>query len=165
MGAPLDLRLLAEADRPAIERHLLALGDAGRRERFHQVCKDAAITAYVRRLDFGRMILFGAVARDGGAIVGMAEAHLDDPRAPGAAELAVSILRGWRNRGLARRLVDRAAAQAFTRGAQRAVLNFQPDNPGMAGLVASLATALGPRLRRAFGQATVLPAGEPQPVG
>ncbi|HET6519537.1 MAG TPA: GNAT family N-acetyltransferase [Geminicoccaceae bacterium] len=151
VGAPPTVRRLGRHDLPAIEEHLLALGPMDRHGRFHACLGDAAIAGYVRRIDFGRMILVGAVGGPGGRIVGLAEAHLDGPLAPAAAEVSVSVLPSERRRGIGRRLVARAVDLAFERGAGRAEFVFNPDNRALARLVG----ALGGRVQAARGHACI----------
>ena len=151
VGGRPAIRRLGRRDLPAIEAHLLALGPTDRHARFHACLGDAAIAGYVRRIDFGRMILVGAVDGPSGRIVGLAEAHLDDPLAPAVAEISVSVLESERGRGIGRRLVARAVDLAFGRGAGRAEFFFSPDNRALARLVG----ALGGRVQAARGHACI----------
>jgi GNAT superfamily N-acetyltransferase len=151
VGTPPTVRRLGHRDLPAIEEHLLALDLTDRHARFHACLGDAAIAGYVRRIDFGRMILVGAFDGPGGRIVGLAEAHLDDPRAPAAAEVSVSVLESERGRGIGRRLVARAIDLAVERGAGRAEFFFNPGNRALARLVG----ALGGRVQAARGHACI----------
>ncbi len=98
---------LTAHDRPALERHLLALGTDDRRLRFGNAMSDAAIGGYVERIDFERDALFG-VFGDELELVGAA--HL--ARAPGHAELGVSVLSKHRNAGIGGALLARAVLHA-----------------------------------------------------
>ena len=69
------LRRLDGRDLAGIEMHLLDLDLVSRNRRFRSGFGDAAVAAYVRRLDLTTDILFGAIEEDSGRIVGLAEAH------------------------------------------------------------------------------------------
>jgi GNAT superfamily N-acetyltransferase len=134
MAAPFRLRRLGRGDLPAVTRHLLALDATDRASRFRTALGDAAVEAYARALDPGRVILVGAFAPDG-ALAGLAEAHLD---AADAVEIAVSVGALSRGRGLAKALVARAVELAGARGAVTAELFFVPGHAAVARLARSL---------------------------
>jgi ribosomal protein S18 acetylase RimI-like enzyme len=133
--AELHVRQLGANDLPAVEGHLLALGRADRRARFLTYRPDKMIAAYARGIDPSSTVLVGAFDQSG-RMVGLAEAHPTEP--PDAVEIAVSIDPAFRQRGLGQRLVARALALAFARGAQSAEFVFAPDNQALAGLVRAL---------------------------
>jgi pimeloyl-ACP methyl ester carboxylesterase/GNAT superfamily N-acetyltransferase len=129
----LSLQRLDGSDLIRVNRHLLALDRADRHARFGTACDDTKIIGCTRRIDPSRAILIGAVERASGHIVGLAEAH----PAIGASrrmELAVSVDRPLRRRGLGLRLVGEAAAVAFERGAEVLAFFFDPDNRPVVGL-------------------------------
>ena len=139
----LHVRQLGTSDSRAIEQHLLALAPLDRRARFFGKLTDEAISAYARRLDPFRVVLFGAFD-PGERLVGLAEAHPTD--AVRKAEIAVSIDPAFRHRGLGQRLVTRALTAAFVRGAQSAEFNFAPDNRPVVSMVRTLGGRFGPKL-------------------
>ena len=120
------LRRLGDEDLPLIEMHLLSLDMPSRNRRFHRGFGDAAVAAYVRGLDPGRDVLFGAIDPGTGCIVGLAEARPAD--APKTMELGASVLRSHRKRGLAHALVALAVDVASDQGATAADLRFAPGN-------------------------------------
>lgn len=98
---------LSAADRGVLAAHLLALSSDDRRLRFGVVASDATIRDYVARIDFDRDAVFGFFADDlslGGA------AHV--AVADGVAELGVSVLAGYRRRGIGSALFQRASGFA-----------------------------------------------------
>lgn len=105
MGWP--VRELALIDRPALERHLLALGTEDRRLRFGIAPSDTAIRDYIGRIDFGRDALLGVFDAD---LRLLGAAHV--ARAAGHAELGVSVLAEHRNRGVGGALLARAVLHA-----------------------------------------------------
>jgi GNAT superfamily N-acetyltransferase len=65
------VRELTRLDRPALERHFLALDSADRRLRFGMALPDRALLGYVSRIEFGDDAVFG-VSNDDLEIVGVA---------------------------------------------------------------------------------------------
>jgi ribosomal protein S18 acetylase RimI-like enzyme len=145
----LIIRPLVPRDLPAVEAHLLALELVDRCQRFQGCKSDAALAAYVAGLDLERVILIGAFDPGSGALVGLAEAHLDDAQRPAAAELSVSVLAPWRDAGLGRRLVREALAAAFRCGARSARFELAPDNRPMHRLLQALGAQIDPLRRQA----------------
>jgi len=76
---PYPVSELSRINRPALERHLLALDPHDRRLRFDTPPSDAAVHAYVARIDFDRDAVFGVFDEEL-AIVGAA--HLARASSP-----------------------------------------------------------------------------------
>ena len=118
------VRELSRPERPALETHLLALGGEDRRLRFGAAFNDAAVSAYVERIDFERDALFGvfddALHLTGAAHVARSGAH---------AELGVSVLEDHRGRGIGGALLARAHLRARNWGV-RALFNNIFDTVG-----------------------------------
>jgi RimJ/RimL family protein N-acetyltransferase len=104
---PWPVRELTPADRPAFERHLLALAADDRRLRFGIALSDSAISGYVGRIDLDRDALFGVLDED---LRLLGAAHL--ARAPGHAEFGVSVVATHRSRGIGGVLLRRALLHA-----------------------------------------------------
>ncbi len=98
---------LSPADRDALAAHLLSLSADDRRLRFGTVASDATIRDYVARIDFDRDAVFGYFTDDLG-LGGAAHVAILD----GVAELGVSVLEGYRRRGIGSALFERAAGFA-----------------------------------------------------
>ena len=113
-------------DRPALERHLLALAAADRRLRFGIPSSDTTIRGYVGGIDFDRDALFGAFDEN---LRLLGAAHL--ARAPGHAELGVSVLAGHRNCGLGGALLGRALLHARNWGAHALFMHCLKENAAM----------------------------------
>jgi GNAT superfamily N-acetyltransferase len=134
------LRRLDGRDLAGIEMHLLDLDLVSRNRGFRSGFSDAAVAAYVRRLDPTTDILFGAIEVDSGRIVGLAEAH-----PAGTAHtvgIGTSVLASHRRHGLARELVARAVAVALARGATAVELLFDPGNAASARIAAGMGASL-----------------------
>lgn len=105
------LRLKA-ADRTRFARHLLALDRDERYCRFGSSLRDEGIGGFVDALDFRRELLLGA-ADAAGEIIAVAQISSG---AGALAELAVSVGRPWRRRGLAGLLFAEALRRAGRAG-------------------------------------------------
>lgn len=136
-GARLAIVELGESDRPAIERHVLALGHADRVRRFRARRSDVALALYAGRIDFARTYMVGAL--DGPSrLVGLAETQLDHEPGRGRAGIAVSIEAPFRGMGLGRQLLALVMDEAFARGAPALEFRFAPGDPVSLRLAAAL---------------------------
>lgn len=120
------IRELSRLERPALERHFLALGAQDRRLRFGVPLNDFAVRGYVARIDFARDALFG-VSGDDLHLVGAA--HLG--RADGHAELGISVLEGQRSRGIGGALLARAHLRARNWGVGALFMHCLTENGAM----------------------------------
>ena len=120
------VRELSRPERAALEAHLLALGAQDRRLRFGAAFNDAAVSAYVERIDFERDALFGvfddALHLTGAAHVARSGAH---------AELGVSVLEGHRGRGVGGALLARAHLRARNWGVRALFMHCLAENGAM----------------------------------
>jgi GNAT superfamily N-acetyltransferase len=137
------IRELSRFERPALERHFLALGAQDRRLRFGVPLNHIAIRGYVARIDFERDAVFG-VSGDDLHLVGIA--HLG--RARNHAELGISVLEGERNRGIGGALLARAHLRARNWGVRALLMHCLTENAAMM------------RIARKQGMAIVAAAGE-----
>jgi len=124
IGIP--VKELSRFERPALERHFLALTSEDRRLRFGAGFADAAVRLYVKGIDFGRDALFGVVDDELSII---AAAHL--ARTNGHAELGVSVLPGHRDRGIGGALLGRAHMHARNWGVRRLFMHCLTENSAM----------------------------------
>jgi len=120
------VRELSRLDRRALEVHFLALGTWDRRLRFGVPLNDAAIRAYVRRIDFDQDAAFG-VFGDELQLLGVG--HLG--RGAGHAELGVSVLEGHRDRGIGSALLGRAHMHARNWGVRSLFMHCLTENGAM----------------------------------
>ncbi len=117
---------LSRIERPALERHFLALGHDDRRLRFGAPANDFAVGAYVDSIDFGQDAAFG-VSDDDLQLLGVA--HL--ARASAHAELGVSVLPGHRGRGIGGALLERAHTHARNWGIRALFMHCLSENRQM----------------------------------
>lgn len=127
---------LSAAARPAVRQHLLQLDADDRYGRFATALSDAAIAAYVERIDFARDQCFGMVD-PAGVLTGFIHLAVCDP----VAELAASVLPAWRRCGQARQLF--AAALRFAAATGIAEVHLATGHPA----ARQICTALGYRVQ------------------
>jgi len=132
----LHFRVLGQADAADIEEHLLRLNAEDRYSRFHGPAGDEHVRRYVARLPWATHAAIGAFAE--GRLIGIAEIAYDKPFLPKVAEVAVSVDRKQRTRGLGRELIERAVRAAAWRGAERCTLHFLHTNPSIPRIVRRL---------------------------
>src|SRR5690348_570875 len=103
----IPIRELWPSERPELYEHFLSLGMHDRRLRFGTPLRDATVREYVARLDFEQDAVFG-VLDDELRLLGVAHVA----RSPSFAELGVSVLEGFRGRGIGGALLARAHLRA-----------------------------------------------------
>lgn len=134
---------LAAYDRPALLDHFQALGTEDRRLRFGNPLGDAALRAYVERIDFdGDDVI--AVRDECLRIVGA----IHVARAGEAAELGLSVLPGYRDIGIGTALFERAVIRVRNRGLASIYIHCLAENAAMM----YIARKLGMRVVRNGGE-------------
>lgn len=132
----IHFRTLGQADAGEIEQHLLLLNADDRYSRFHGRAGDEHIRRYVARLPWSTHAAIGAFEQ--GRLVGIGEIAYDKPFLPKVAEIAVSVDRTLRARGVGRELIERAVRAAAWRGATQCTLHFLHSNPSIPRIVRRL---------------------------
>ena len=136
VGAMIHFRTLGQADAGEIEQHLLRLNAEDRYSRFHGRAGDEHVARYVARLPWSTHSAIGAFEH--GRLVGIGEIAYDQPFLPKVAEVAVSVDRTLRTRGVGRELIERAVRAAAWRGATQCTLHFLHTNPSIPRIVRRL---------------------------
>ena len=126
MSAEIIVTELSLRQRAALERHFLALVAEDRRLRFGIALGDAAVRAYVQRIDFTQHAAFG-VLDDELELLGVA--HL--ARDATSAELGVSVLAPSRGRGIGAALLARAHTRARNWGVPTLFMHCLRENGAM----------------------------------
>lgn len=126
MSAKIIVGELSPPDRDALERHLLRLAEEDRRLRFGLALGDAALHAYVARIDFARDAVFCVSGED---LEHLAVAHL--ARSDDGAELGISVLAGHRGQGLGGALLERAHMHARNWGVDALFMQCLTGNAAM----------------------------------
>lgn len=125
----LVLRRLGRRDRRYLRDHLIGLGPNGRRMRFCGQPSNEVISDYVDAIDWRHAVLIGQF--DGAQLVGVAELFPTLPRWARCAELAVSVSRDWRGKGLGAALTEAALTHAQDHRIRRVTLLISPENQAM----------------------------------
>lgn len=124
------IRRLGPTDLRRIECHFVALSSRDRLYRFNAPLGDSAISARIASLEWSSSILLGDF--DGKHLRGLAELAVLRGDGLGAHEVALSVDRTHRRRGIARRLLAEAASRARSFGGRRLVFWWHPENIGFA---------------------------------
>lgn len=120
------IQTFSRHDHKALVRHFLALEGRDRRLRFGAVLGDAAISRYVRRIDYTGDVVMG-VLDDEMRIV--AVVHLAVAGVRG--ELGLSVLPGQRGQGLGEALLRRASLHARNLGLRFLAVHCLTENAAM----------------------------------
>lgn len=128
------IRSLAEAHRPRVLQHLLALPSPDRYLRFGYAASDAQVAQYVDGIDFDKDEVFGIYNR---RLVLIAVAHLaydrpaQLPERPPMVEFGVSLLPQARARGLGMRLFEHALIRSRNRHTDTLFIHALSENAAM----------------------------------
>jgi GNAT superfamily N-acetyltransferase len=122
----IPIRELWPSERPALYEHFLALAPEDRRLRFGIPLSDTTVRDYVARIDFGQDAIFG-VLDDELRLLGVAHVA----RSSAFAELGVSVLEGFRHRGIGGALLARAHLRARNWGMGSLFLHCLTENAAM----------------------------------
>jgi GNAT superfamily N-acetyltransferase len=144
MNNKIIVREVTRLDRPSLERHFLSLDSYDRRLRFGIPLSDAAVRAYVARIDFDRDAAF-AVLDEQLQVLGAA--HL--AREERHAELGVSVLSGRRGCGIGGALLARAHTHARNWGVRTLFMYCLTEN----GAIMHLARKQGMQIIAEAGEA------------
>ncbi len=117
---------LAEASRPKLREHFLRLDANDVRLRFGAPLRHDAIAAYVDGIDFDTDALFGVYDDELGLAAAAHVAFGVD-----GAELGVSVLPGFRSRGIGSALFARAVEHARNRFVTRMYMHCLSENAAM----------------------------------
>jgi GNAT superfamily N-acetyltransferase len=119
----LPLIRFAEAQREALASHFLELGSEDRRLRFGNPIGEAAIRAYVERIDFTHDAVFGSHDFSGRVL-----AAIHVPVTGERAELGLSVLERYRGLGLGNALFSRAVMHLRNRGVRSVFVHCLAEN-------------------------------------
>jgi len=129
IGVP--IAVLRAVHRPAIFRHLLALGEHDRYLRFGYAASAAQIRRYVESLRFERDEVFGIFDWRMRLIAVAHLAYMVRSRQEQAAEFGVSVAAAARGRGYGARLFAHAVRHARNQGVSQLVIHTLSENAPM----------------------------------
>jgi GNAT superfamily N-acetyltransferase len=143
-----SIRTLTAREMPLLRDHLLRLDPASRRDRFHGATDDSFIDSYAARcLADGTVVI--AYVEDG-KVLGAAELHQPDTSADGVPEIAFSVERSLRRKGIGSILFRRLIAEAEGRAYQSLRITTGSSNEAMR----ALAHKFGAHLTFRHGEST-----------
>jgi len=122
----IPIRELWPSERPALYEHFLALARDDRRLRFGAPLSDHTVRDYVSRIDFEQDVLFGVLDEE---LRLLGVAHV--ARSPAFAEFGVSVLDGFRRRGIGGALLARAHLRARNWGVGALFMHCLTENAAM----------------------------------
>jgi GNAT superfamily N-acetyltransferase len=108
------IRRLVPGDVPLLLEHMLGLGQSDRRLRFCAAASDSVIRRYCASIDWGRSLLLGCF--EGRRLIGVVHLLSGDLGRPDRLEMAISVERAQRGRGIGAALLARAMVAARSRG-------------------------------------------------
>jgi GNAT superfamily N-acetyltransferase len=134
------IRQLRPSELPLFRDHLLRLDSEGRRDRFNGVINDDFLTVYADRSFAEGTTVIGYVAE--GKVLAAAELHERPDIAEPTGEIAFSVERELRHRGLGSRLFERLITTALGYGYRRLLVTTHPDNRAMKALARKFDAAI-----------------------
>src|SRR3954468_4786175 len=143
-----SIRTLTALEMPLLREHLLRLDPESRRDRFHGATDERFVESYAARcLADGTVVI--AYVEDG-KVLGAAELHQPDTSADGLPEIAFSVERVLRRKGIGSILFRRLVTEAEGRGYQSLRITTGYSNEAMR----ALARKFGARLTFRHGEST-----------
>lgn len=120
------LRILGRGDVELLVDHVMALDPEGRRDRFNSATTPEWVSDYARRsIHPGTLVIAAEIE---GRVIGVAELH---PLRHDTAELAFSVLKEWRGKGIGETLFALIVEAAWSRGLDAIEITTHPDNQRM----------------------------------
>lgn len=126
LPAGVCLRILGKDDIELLVDHLTALDPDGRRDRFNSATTAEWVADYARRSIHPGTLVIAAEFED--RAIGVAELH---PLRHDTAELAFSVLKDWRGKGIGETLFALIVEAAWSRGLDAIEITTHPDNQRM----------------------------------
>jgi GNAT superfamily N-acetyltransferase len=143
-----SIRTLTAREMPLLREHLLRLDPESRRDRFHGATDASFVDSYATRcLADGTVVI--AYVEDG-KVLGAAELHQPDTSQDGVPEIAFSVERDLRRKGIGSILFRRLIAEAEGRGYESLRITTGYSNEAMR----ALARKFGAHLTFRHGEST-----------
>jgi GNAT superfamily N-acetyltransferase len=126
------IRTLTAREMPLLREHLLRLDPASRRDRFNGAADEGFIESYAERCVADGTVVIAYV--EDGKVLGAAELHQPDPSPDGMPEIAFSVERSARRKGVGSVLFRRLIAEAEGRGYESLRITTGYSNEAMRAL-------------------------------
>lgn len=134
------IRVLAPLDEPLLRAHFLRLGPESRRSRFNGVVDDNFVARYAASCFEPGVIVLGYI--EDGAIHAAAELHAPCRSADETPEIAFSVERHWRRKGIGSALFKALLTAALRAGYAKLRVITGGQNAGMRALACKFGTRL-----------------------
>src|SRR3981189_1601546 len=152
-----SIRTLTAREMPLLREHLLRLDPASRRDRFNGAADERFVESYAARcLADGTVVI--AYVEDG-KVLGAAELHQPDSSDDGVPEIAFSVERSVRRKGVGSILFKRLITEAEGRGYDNLRITTGDRNEAMRALAQQFAAA--PRAMPGAGSSNSTAPGRP----
>ncbi len=131
------VRILGKDDIGLLVDHVMALDTEGRRDRFNGTASAEWVREYARKcISPGTLVI---AAEKDGKVLAVAELHPLDAL---SGELAFSVLKEWRGKGMGAALFALIAEAAWSRGLDQLEITTHSDNEAMKRLARRFGTEL-----------------------
>jgi GNAT superfamily N-acetyltransferase len=127
-----SIRTLTAREMPLLRDHLLRLDPESRRDRFNGATDESFVESYAARCLADGTVVIAYVEDD--KVLGAAELHQPDTSADGVPEIAFSVERSVRRKGVGSVLFRRLIAEAEGRGHERLRITTGYGNEAMRAL-------------------------------
>ena len=134
------IRVLTSQDEPLLRAHLLRLGTESRRNRFNGMVDDAFVVRYAATCFEPGVIVLGYLEED--AIHAVSELHAPHRSVDETPEIAFSVERHWRRKGIGSALFKALLTEATRAGYARLRVITGGHNDGMRALARKFGTRL-----------------------
>jgi GNAT superfamily N-acetyltransferase len=154
-----SIRTLTAREMPVLREHLLRLDPESRRDRFNGAADESFVESYAARcLADGTVVI--AYVEDGN-VLGAAELHQPDSSGDGMPEIAFSVERSARRKGVGSILFKRLIAEAEGRGYQSLRITTGYGNEAMRALAHKFGASLTFRQGESTGSIDLTPKSQP----
>src|SRR3954453_11271702 len=143
-----SIRTLTALEMPLLREHLLRLDRESRRDRFNGAADESFVESYAARCLADGTVVVAYVEE--GKVLGAAELHQPDSSGDGMPEIAFSVERSARRKGVGSTLFKRLITEAEGRGYERLRITTGYSNEAMR----ALAHKFGARLTFRQGEST-----------
>jgi GNAT superfamily N-acetyltransferase len=157
-----SIRTLTAREMPLLREHLLRLDPASRRDRFHGATDESFVESYANRCLADGTVVIAYVEDD--KVLGAAELHQPDTSEDGIPEIAFSVERELRRKGIGSILFRRLIAEAEGRGYESLRITTGYGNEAMRALARKFGAHLTFRHGESTGSIDLRQQDQPEPA-
>ncbi|MFH0300599.1 GNAT family N-acetyltransferase [Bradyrhizobium sp. 31Argb] len=156
------VRTLSQSELPLLRDHLLRLDRTSRYDRFHGFMDDGFIKRYAEKCASDGTVIIAYF--DNGTVRGAAELHPPEQSPDGEPEIAFSVERSARRKGVGSVLFRKLIAEAQARGYRSLRITTGAQNEAMRTLASKFGAKLTFRHGESTGSIDLARHGQPEPV-